>query len=261
MPQPGERDAPKFELDKSHELLRFFECMDDWFSEEGIQGNTKRKKRLVRYTDVETERQWKALPEFTAGTYEALKAKLLMLYPKAEELGQGSVDNLKKKMQGIGEIGVNDRDTLLALIRIVTAKLSKLKDICHISLPIHTNRELVEMFLGCLSKRFAASVAQKLSIHQVSATVAAVTGQGGQNSPRIPKDIFDIVEVMEIARLTLVENANPFARYLALPSGQGDSRETAVKLEETTAAVAALKDAIVLQCSESEPEPEQRIQC
>jgi len=244
MPQPGEKNAPKFELDKSHELLRFFERMDDWFSEEGIQGDTERKKRLVRYTDVETERQWKALPEFTAGTYEALKAKLLMLYPRAEELGRGSVDNLKKKMRGIGEIGVNDRDTLLSLIRIVTAELSKLKDITP---PIHTNRELVEMFLGCLSKRFAASVAQKLSIHRVSATVAAVTGQGGQNSPRNPEDMFDIVEVMEIARLTSVENANPFARYLALPSGQGDSRETAVKLEETTAAVAALKDAIVLQ--------------
>jgi len=44
MPQPGEKNAPKFELDKSHELLRFFECMGDWFSEEGIQGNTERKK-------------------------------------------------------------------------------------------------------------------------------------------------------------------------------------------------------------------------
>jgi len=55
--------------------------------------------------------------------------------------------------------------------------------------------------------------------------VAAVTGQGGQNPPRNPEDMFDIVEVMEIARLTSIENANPFARYLALPSGQGDSRE------------------------------------
>jgi len=108
------------------------------------------------------ERQWKALPEFSAGIYEALKEKLLTLYPKAEELGRGSVDNLKKKMRGIGEIGVNDRDVLLSLIRIITAELSKLKNI---SPPIHTNRELVEMFLGCLSRKFAASVAQKLSIH------------------------------------------------------------------------------------------------
>jgi len=154
------------------------------------------------------ERQWKALPEFSAGTYEA-KRKLLMLYPKAEELGRGSMDNLKKKMRGIGEIGVNDRDVLLSLIRIITAELSKLK--------IHTNRELVEMFLGCLSRKFAASVAQKLSIHQVSATVAAVTGQGGQNSPRNPEDMFDIIEVMEIARLTSIENANPFVEVFAVP--------------------------------------------
>jgi len=117
--------------------------MDDWFSEEGIQGDTERKKRL---TDMEMERQWKALPEFSTGTYEALKEKLLMLYPKAEELGRGSVDNLKKKMRGIGEIRVNNQDILLSLIRIVTAELSKLKDIMP---PIHTNRELVEMFLGC----------------------------------------------------------------------------------------------------------------
>jgi len=69
-----------------------------------------------------------------------------MLYPKAEELGRGSMDNLKKKMRGIGEIRVNNQDILLSLIRIVTAEPSKLKDIMP---PIHTNRELVEMFLGC----------------------------------------------------------------------------------------------------------------
>ena len=144
-------------------------------------------------------------------------------------------------MRGTREIEVTNKQALLSLIRIMTAELSKLKDI---GLPIHTNRELVEMFLGCLSKKFAASVAQKLSIHHVSAVVANVVGQGGQ-APRNPEDMFNVIEVMEIARLTAIENANPFARYLAVPSGKSDSRETMVKLEETMAAVAALKDTII----------------
>ena len=194
--------------------------MDDWFSEEGIQGDAERKKRLVCYTDIETERQWKALTEFSTGTYEALKDKLLSLYPRVEELGRGSMDNLRKKMRGIGEIEVTDKKALLSLIRVITAELSKLKDIVP---PIHTNRELVEMFLGCLSKKFAASMAQKLSIHCVSATVANLGSQGWQVPQRNPEDMFDITEVMEMARLTAIENANPFARYLAVPSGKSDS--------------------------------------
>jgi len=123
----------------------------------------------------------------------------------------------------------------------MTAEVAKLKKL---NPSIHTNRELVEIFLKCLTKGFAAKVAQKLSIHRVSATLAPNANQAGQQQPRNTKDMFDISEVMEMAKLTAQEHANPFAKYLGASSSDSGRGETIAKLEET---VASLKDTIKLQ--------------
>ena len=197
--------------------------------------------------DADSEVQWKALSKFAAGTYEEFKAQVMSSYPAAEEVMKGSVTALKRKIKKIGPVQPDDRDELLALIRIMTAEIMKLKKIAP---PIHTNRELVELFLGRLDVEFAARVANKLTVHRlISANIPA-----NQGMIRNPEDMYDIEEVMEMAKQTSLEQANPFGRFLAVSTVQ--STPTTAKLEE---AVAKLTDSINVQTQHSKTVDQQLI--
>ena len=164
MPKPGERNAPVFDPDKPEELGRFFDRVEDWFLDEGIVDDEERKKRIVKYLDADSEVQWKALSKFTTGSFVDFKAQVMSSYPAAEEVMKGSVTALKRKIKKIGPVMPDDRDELLSLVRIMTAEIMKLKNITP---PIHTNRELVDLFLGRLSPDFASRVATKLTVHRL----------------------------------------------------------------------------------------------
>ena len=73
---------------------------------------------------------------------------------------KGSVSALKKKIKKIGPVAVDERDELLNLIRTMTAEVLKLKQI---QSPIHTNRKLVDLFLGRLTPDFASTVGWQTS--------------------------------------------------------------------------------------------------
>ena len=55
MPKPGEKNAPSFDPEKPEELGRFFDRIEEWFSDDGIMGDVDRKKRVVRYLDADSE--------------------------------------------------------------------------------------------------------------------------------------------------------------------------------------------------------------
>ena len=233
MPKPGEKNAPTFDTEKPEELGRFFERIEDWFAEEDIKDDADKKRRIVKYLDPEPEMQWKALPTFSSGTFEEFKAQVMASYPKAEEVMRGSVSALMRKISQMGPIAADERDELLALIRVMTAEILKLEKI---SPPIHTNRELVELFLKRLTPDFAARVANKLSVHRLVNPLTDTAG--GRNS----EDMYDVKEVMEIAKQASMEYANPFGKFLW--TAQGASSDSTVKLEET---MARLTDAVQLQ--------------
>jgi hypothetical protein len=234
MPKPGEKNAPAFDTDKPEELGRFFDRMEDWFADDGLENDDEKKKRIVKYLDADSEIQWKALPSFSAGTFEEFKAEAMSSYPAAEEVMKGSVAALKRKLKRIGPIATDERDDLLALVRIMTAEVMKLKKIAP---PIHTNRELVDLFLSRLAPDFANRVAGKLSIHRLVDTT-----QNNNPNPRNPEDMYDIEDVMKMAKHTSLEQANPFGKFLL--GAQSSQSVSSVKLEE---AVARLTDSINLQ--------------
>lgn len=235
MPKPGEKNAPTFDPEKPEELGRFFERIEDWFADEHIHDDVDKKRRIVKYLDTDSESQWKALTEFSVGTFEEFKVAVMAAYPRAEDVMKGSVSALKKKIKKIGPVAVDERDELLNLVRTMTAEVLKLKQI---QPPIHTNRELVDLFLGRLTPDFASRVANKLSVHRL------MTGpnQAGGAAARNTEDMYDIEDVMQMAKHTSLENANPFGKYLH--GVTGGMSETNVKLEE---AVARLSDSISLQ--------------
>jgi len=234
MPKPGEKNAPTFDTEKPEELGRFFDRIEDWFADDGLVNDDEKKKRIVKYLDADSEIQWKALPSFSAGTFEKFKEEAMASYPAAEEVMKGSVAALKRKLKRLGPIAVDERDDLLALVRIMTAEVMKLKSITP---PIHTNRELVELFLGRLAPDFANRVAGKLSIHRLVDTT-----QNNNQNPRNPEDMYDIEDVMKMAKHTSLEQANPFGKFLL--GAQNSQSVSSVKLEE---AVARLTDSINLQ--------------
>ena len=233
MPKPGDKNAPTFDPDKPEELGRFFDRVEDWFMDDDIEEDAEKKRRIVKYLDADSEIQWKALSKFRDGTYQEFKSQVMSSYPAAEEVMKGSVSALKRKIKKIGPVATEERNELLALIRIMTAEVLKLKKI---SPPIHTNRELVELFLGRLSADFASRVAGKLSMHRLLGQV-----EGDGNTPRNPEDMYDIEEVMEMAKHTSLEQANPFGKFLAFGTSESGGN---AKLEE---AVAQLTDSIKLQ--------------
>ena len=230
MPKPGEKNTPTFDTEKPEELGRFLDRMEDWFADDGLVDEAEKKKRIVKYLDTDSEIQWKALPSFSASTFAEFKAEAMSSYPAAEEVMKGSVTALKRKLKRLGPIATDERDDLLALVRVMTAEVMKLKKI---SPPIHTNRELVDLFLG----RLAPDFANRVAVHRL-----VDSAQNNNQNPRNPEDMYDIEEVMKMAKQSSLEQANPFGKFLlGTQSGQSAS---SVKLEE---AVARLTDSINLQ--------------
>jgi hypothetical protein len=239
MPKPGERNAPEFDTDKPEELGRFFERIEDWLLDEEITDDDEKKKKIVKYLDADSEVQWKALSKFAIGTYEEFKTQVMASYPAAEEVMKGSVSALQKKIKKLGPVPADDRDELLSLVRIMTAEIMKLKKITP---PIHTNRELVDLFLGRLDSDFAARVANKLAVHRlINANLMA-----NQAVPRNPEDMYDIEEVMEMAKQTSLEQANPFGKFLSVATSSAPP--VMAKFEE---AIAHLNDSISVQVQHS----------
>ncbi len=75
----------------------------------------------------------------------------------------------------------------------MTAEVAKLKKITPL---IHTNRELVDIFLGRLTQDFAANIAAKLSVHRLSTPVPM--GAGGTPAvPQNPEDMYDVADVIK----------------------------------------------------------------
>jgi len=239
MPKPGERNAPEFDPEKPEELGRFFERIEDWFLDEEITDDEERKRKIVKYLDADSEVQWKALSTFVTGTYESFKSQVMASYPAAEEVMKGSVSALRRKIKKLGPVPADDRDELLLLVRVMTAEIMKLKKITP---PIHTNRELVDLFLERLDPEFAGRVANKLAVHRlIYANLPA-----NQAVPRNPEDMYDIEEVMEMAKQTSLEQANPFGKFLTMSTKS--EPPVIAKFEE---AIAHLNDSIKVQMQHS----------
>ena len=236
IPKPGEENAPTFNPEKSEGLGRFFECMEDWFADEGIVDDLDKKRYIVKYLDPESESQWRALSKFQGGSFQEFQSQVMASYPKAEEFMTGSITALKRKIQGIGPVALKDRDELLTLIRIMTAEIWRLNQI---SPPIHSNRELVELFLNRLAPGFAIQLATKLSMQSLMNSRAPAYFAV---APRDPEDLYDIHYVLEMAKHISLEYASPLGKYL-----EAISTESQDKKEELEQAIESLKESMVSQ--------------
>lgn len=191
MPAPEMRHAPKFDPEAPEGLLRFLSRLDDLFQEKGVADDKKRKEWAVKYTDPTTEEEWRAFTSFDKGTWEDFKKAIIASYPVAANASKGTLRKLRQICANNARIGLEDLEPLEKLIRSFRAEAIKLQK----PPSLISNRELVELFLGCLNQEFRNSVYNRLSVKAVTTSAP----EQNTNVERRVEDQYSIDEVMDTA--------------------------------------------------------------
>ena len=90
--------------------------MEDLFDEYGINDNQEKKKKLGKYTDQQTELEWKVFNEFEEGTtFTGFKKALIEDYPAAQMAGKGMLAALNKVCRENSRLAKGDYAKLKAL--------------------------------------------------------------------------------------------------------------------------------------------------
>ncbi|PBK84796.1 hypothetical protein ARMGADRAFT_942837 [Armillaria gallica] len=153
MPRPTSRDMPKFDSDEPENLHRFLGQMEDLFSDYSITDDNKKKKKLVRYTDVCTE-EWQALEEYDGGTFAEFKDAILKNYPEAADAETGTWERLTCISRKFSNFGADEHESYLKFKHRFLTEAKKLQK----PPVLVTNCELVEKFTESLSPAFRENI-------------------------------------------------------------------------------------------------------
>jgi hypothetical protein len=214
MVAPGARDAPKFSSKKPHELRRFLRLMEDLWKEAGINDDNQKKKSVGKYADQDSEEEWAALDTYEDSySWEQFKEELVENYPEAAAAERGTPARLRQLCAETSDIKLGDLPTLYAFRRAFLAEAKKL-----IKEPVvMANRELVELFIGCLSETMASAVLQFLgNNHKAKAKAVETASENtkgkeaetvssskskatASTASRRPEDRYDLEEVCKAA--------------------------------------------------------------
>ena len=209
---PTSKDAPRFKSSKPEDLRRFLTSMEDLWEAANITLDRAKKNMVGKYADHESEEEWKAFDTFEDGhTWDEFKEELLENYPEAAAAERGTPARIRKLCYDVGKIELGDMKTLFTFRRSFGAEAKKLQ-----KPPVAmANRELVELFIGCLTDNFALAVLQHLGNKPADPQPVATSGQSTQGQstvssgnvvPKRPEDKYDIKDVCEAA-LNVSENS------------------------------------------------------
>ena len=153
---PGTRDAPRFSSKKPQELWWFLRIMEDLWQEAGIVDDDV---KVGKYANQESEEEWTALEMYEAGhSWTEFKDKLIENYPEAVAAERGTPAGIRQLCSETRDIRLGNFVALYAFCQAFMAEVKKL-----VKPPAAmSNRELVKLFLGCLSDQMASAVLQFL---------------------------------------------------------------------------------------------------
>lgn len=208
---PGSRDAPRFSSHKPEGLRRFITMMEDLWQDCGITKDDVKRKMIGRYADQDTEEQWAALPTFKKGrSWKECKAELIENYPEAAAAARGTPARLRQLCRDQSKVQLGDMPAIYNFRRVFMAEAMKLQ----MPPAAMANRELVELFMGCLADPLASAVLQSLGKKKPKSsdpTSTADRGKAAENSGeaaddddddylgRRPEDKYDLEEVCNAA--------------------------------------------------------------
>ena len=176
----------------TNELLRFLEQMEDLFKEHDIEDDQAKKRHLGRYTDQKTECEQRAFDTYDPSSpYEDFKTALIDDYPEAKMAAKGTQANLRKFCKEHQPLHVDNINELQSLTRSFRAEQKLL-----LKPPVLvSNRELVDLFLGCLKEAFRTQVEHSVNIQLAKDSKK----KSVDDEARHPEDPYDILEVIEMA--------------------------------------------------------------
>ena len=195
MVAPGTKDAPNFSSRRPTELRRFLSRMEDLWELAGITDDEEKKKSIGKYADQDSEEEWNAFENFAPGnSWEAFKEELLENYPEAAAAERGTPARIREVCSEYKNIRLGDLTTLYQFRRAFLAEAKKLTK----EPRIVSNRELVELFIGCLSMPNAQAVLQYLgNLHKPDEKGKGKTSIG--TAMRRPEDKYDIEDICQAA--------------------------------------------------------------
>ena len=194
MVTPGSRDAPKFLSDQPEGLRRFIRLMEDLWKEAGVTDDNVKKHMIGKYADEDSEEEWAAFSTFGSGhSWEEFKSELIANYPEAAAAERGTPSRIRQVCAETTKVRLGDMPALYRFRRAFLAEAKKLQK----PPAAMANRELVELFIGCLTDSFASAVLQflgnKMSSEQTSGK------NTGSTVARRPEDRYDLDDVCQAA--------------------------------------------------------------
>ena len=210
MVTPWSRDAPKFKSSKPEELRRFIREMEDLWKECGVTSDHDKKTTIGKYADTDSEEEWQAFDTFDDGySWKEFKEELLENYPEAAAAERGTPARLRQICSETirdGKLVLGDMGPFYTFRRSFMAEAKKLKR----PPAAMANRELVELFIGCLSETFASAVLQYLGNQPADSKPVVSKSKGilgdDEDLTRRPEDKYDL-EVVCKAALQVSENS------------------------------------------------------
>lgn len=200
---PGTRDAPKFSSASPEGLRRFIRLMEDLWELAGVVDDEKKKSMIGKYADEDCEEEWTAFATFGKGhSWEKFKKELIENYPEAAAAERGTPARIRQLCMETAKVSLGDMPSLYAFRRAFMAEARKL-----LKPPAAmANRELVELFIGCLTDAFASAVLQFLG-HKMN--VKGDSSSSGREAimdkdaigplARRPEDRYDLDDVCKAA--------------------------------------------------------------
>ncbi|KAJ7613472.1 hypothetical protein FB45DRAFT_1036408 [Roridomyces roridus] len=146
IPEPYDKNAPSFSDEEPKKLLQFFDHMERMMEIAGTVDGAK-NTLLLRYVDRQVAEQWRKFASFK-GPYTKFKNEILENYPEARNSERGSIKKLKNILSEFDseEIGLNDSEELMKLVRAMNVEVDKL-----MTSGLITDREAVPLFLDKLT--------------------------------------------------------------------------------------------------------------
>jgi hypothetical protein len=180
--------------------------MEDLWADAGVTDEEVKKKKIGKYADQDSEEEWAAFDSYATGSWAEFKKELLANYPEAAAAERGTPARIRQICVEHGKISLGDMVSLYSFRRAFMTEARKLLQ----TPPVISNRELVEMFIGCLSAPFAGAVLQylgnKSEINKTVAEKAKITSSTPKEPERRMEDKHDLKQVCEAA-ITVSENS------------------------------------------------------
>lgn len=163
IPEPYDRNAPKFDPDSPEELMEFLEHMGT-IMEKGKIPAADRNKKIVSYVKMSARKEWKGLPSFENGTHTEFLKEVVNHYPSIRDQEKGSIVTLNKLLNKFDThgISIDDQDELMDLIRPMQVEVKRL-------IPTKlTNKIAVARFMEKLTPEFASRIWSRLDMDEVA---------------------------------------------------------------------------------------------